>query len=156
MPMSKPARSDSIHLYFRISSNSSRTSSQNSLSASDSGASKSSGGVLVSGFLSACSCSIRAGRGSLRNSMTSALRSIYRGGLPASAGERVAAAKEAKSNSRLGQSGSLSGFLLFTKINCTLSQFGEAQVDAPPEHPQFPELAPASLYINNNAGAVDR
>ena len=39
-----------------------------------------------------------------------------------------AAAKEAKSNSRLGQSGALSGFLLFTKINCTLSQFGEAQV----------------------------
>src|ERR1035438_19129 len=52
----------------------------------------------------------------------------------------VVAAKEAKSNSRLGQSGALSGFLLFTKINCTLSQFGEAQVDAPPEHPQFPDL----------------
>src|ERR1035437_6497494 len=57
----------------------------------------------------------------------------------------VAAAKEAKSNSRLGQSGTLSGFLLFTKINCTLAQFGEAQVDAPTEHPQFPDLAPASL-----------
>ena len=48
-----------------------------------------------------------------------------------------------KSTSRLGQSGALSGFLLFTKINCTLVQFGEAQVDAPPEHPQFPDLAPA-------------
>jgi hypothetical protein len=40
----------------------------------------------------------------------------------------MAAAKEAKSNSRLGQSGALSGFLLFTKINCALVQFGEAQV----------------------------
>ena len=54
----------------------------------------------------------------------------------------MAAAKEAKSNSRLGQSGPLSGFLLFTKINCTLAQFGQEQVDAPPAHPQFPDLAP--------------
>ena len=66
----------------------------------------------------------------------------------------MAAAKEAKSNSRLGQSGALSGFLLFTKINCALVQFGEAQVDAPPEHPQFPDLAPASLSITNTGGAV--
>ena len=66
----------------------------------------------------------------------------------------VVAAKEAKSTSRLGQSGALSGFLLFTKINCTLVQFGEAQVDAPPEHPQFPDLAPASLSITNTGGLV--
>src|ERR1039458_2461906 len=66
----------------------------------------------------------------------------------------MVAAKEAKSNSRLGQSGALSGFLLFTRINCTLSQFGEAQVDAPPEHPQFPDLAPASLSITNTGGVV--
>ena len=43
----------------------------------------------------------------------------------------MAAAKEAKSTSRLGQSGALSGFLLFTKINCTLAKFGQEQVDAP-------------------------
>jgi hypothetical protein len=43
----------------------------------------------------------------------------------------MAAAKEAKSNSRLGQSGALSGFQLFAKINCTLAQFGQEQVDAP-------------------------
>jgi hypothetical protein len=49
----------------------------------------------------------------------------------------MAAAKEAKSNSRLGQSGTLSGFLLFTKINCTLSKFGQDQVDAPPARPLF-------------------
>ncbi len=29
------------------------------------------------------------------------------------------------SNTRLGQSGPLSGFLFFTKINCTLAQFGQ-------------------------------
>jgi hypothetical protein len=50
----------------------------------------------------------------------------------------MAAAKEAKSNTRLGQNGALSGFQLFTKINCTLAQFGQDQVDAPPAQPQFP------------------
>src|ERR1039458_22350 len=63
----------------------------------------------------------------------------------------MAAAKEAKSNSRLGQSGALSGFQLFTKINCTLAQFGQDTVTAPPAHPQFPELAPASLVITNRS-----
>jgi hypothetical protein len=47
----------------------------------------------------------------------------------------VAAAKEAKSSTRLGQNGTLSGFLLFTKINCTLAQFGQEQVTAPPAQP---------------------
>jgi hypothetical protein len=65
-----------------------------------------------------------------------------------------AAAKEAKSNSRLGQSGPLSGFLLFTKINCTLAQFGQAPVDAPPASPQFPALAPVSFSITNTGGVV--
>ena len=54
----------------------------------------------------------------------------------------MAAAKEAKSTSRLGQSGPLSGFQLFAKINCTLAQFGQEQVDAPPAPPQFPDMAP--------------
>ena len=66
----------------------------------------------------------------------------------------MAAAKEAKSNPRLNQSGSLSGFLLFTKINCTLSQFGQAPVDAPPAHPQFADLAPQGLVITNNNGVI--
>ena len=66
----------------------------------------------------------------------------------------MAAAKEAKSNSRLGQSGSLSGFLLFTKINCTLAHFGQAQVDAPPASPQFPDLAPVNLVITNTGGTI--
>jgi hypothetical protein len=66
----------------------------------------------------------------------------------------VAAAKETKSNSRLGQSGALSGFQLFAKINCTLAQFGQEQVDAPPARPQFPDLAPASLAITNTGGVI--
>jgi hypothetical protein len=66
----------------------------------------------------------------------------------------MAAAKEAKSNSRLGQSGALTGFLLFTKINCTLAEFGQDTVTAPPAYPQFPELAPASFSITNTAGVI--
>ena len=57
-------------------------------------------------------------------------------------------------HARLGQSGALSGFLLFTKINCTLAQFGQAQVDAPPDHPQFPELAAQDFVITNTAGVI--
>ena len=66
----------------------------------------------------------------------------------------MAAAKDAMSNPRLNQSGSLSGFLLFTKINCTLAQFGQAQVDAPPDHPQFPDLAAQNFVITNTAGVI--
>jgi hypothetical protein len=67
---------------------------------------------------------------------------------------RPNAAKETKSNSRLGQSGPLSGFQLFAKINCTLAQFGQEQVDAPPAPPQFPDLAPPGLLITNTGGAI--
>ena len=66
----------------------------------------------------------------------------------------MASAKEAKSNSRLGQSGALTDFLLFTKINCTLAKFGQAQVDAPPDHPQFPDLAAQNFVITNTAGVI--
>jgi hypothetical protein len=66
----------------------------------------------------------------------------------------MAAAKEVKSNSRLGQNGSLSGFQLFTKINCTLAQFGQDQVTAPPASPQFPELAPARETLASHGQIV--
>src|ERR1035441_3327044 len=66
----------------------------------------------------------------------------------------MAAAKEAKSDTRLGQNGPLSGFLLFTKINCTLAQFGQAQVEAPPDRPQFPDLAAQNFVITNTAGVI--
>ena len=66
----------------------------------------------------------------------------------------MVAAKEAMSNTRLDQNGPLSGFLFFSKINCTLAQFGQEQVDAPPAQPQFPDLAPQGLVITNTAGAI--
>ena len=68
--------------------------------------------------------------------------------------EWMAAATAVKSNSRLGQSGALSGFQLFAKINCTLVQFGKAQVDTPALRPEFPDLAPQGLVITNTAGVV--
>ena len=45
--------------------------------------------------------------------------------------EWMAAASAVKSTSRLGQNGALSGFQLFTKINCTLARFGQDQVGQP-------------------------
>jgi hypothetical protein len=68
--------------------------------------------------------------------------------------EWMAAASDVKSNSRLGQSGALSGFQLFAKLNCTLAQFGGDPVDTPPLRPQFEDLAPKSLIITNTAGVV--
>ena len=67
---------------------------------------------------------------------------------------RLRAAAGDSSVSRLGQSGSLTGQQLFNKINCTLAQFGQDQVDAPPARPQFPSLAPQSFVITNTAGTV--
>jgi len=66
----------------------------------------------------------------------------------------MAAAENAKSNPRLNQSGSLSGFLLFTKINCALAHFGQDQVDAPPAQPQFQAMAPQNLVIANTGGTI--
>ena len=66
----------------------------------------------------------------------------------------MAAAENAKSNPRLNQSGNLSGFQLFIKINCALAQFGQDQVDAPPAQPQFPTLAPQNLVITNTGGTI--
>jgi hypothetical protein len=66
----------------------------------------------------------------------------------------MAAAEETSSTSRLGQSGALSGFQLFAKLNCTLARFGQPQVDAPTERPQFPAKAPTGLVITNNAGVI--
>ena len=66
----------------------------------------------------------------------------------------MAAAKETMSNPRLNQSGNLTGFLLFTKINCTLTQFGQDEVDAPPVQPQFPPLAADALVITNTNDVI--
>ena len=66
----------------------------------------------------------------------------------------MTAASEVKSTSRLGQSGALSGFQLFAKINCTLAQFGGDSVDSPPLRPQFEDLAAEDLVITNTAGTI--
>jgi hypothetical protein len=66
----------------------------------------------------------------------------------------IAAARGVNSVSRLGQKGALTGAQLFTKINCTLAQFGLDQVEAPPFRPQFDALAPQNLVIANASGAI--
>jgi hypothetical protein len=66
----------------------------------------------------------------------------------------TAAASGVNSTSRLGQSGPLTGQQLFNKINCTLAQFGQDQVQVPPARPQFPSLAPQNLVIANASGAI--
>ena len=66
----------------------------------------------------------------------------------------MATAKDVMSNPRLNQSGNLSGFQLFIKINCALAQFGQEQVDAPPALPLFTALAPQNLVITNTGGTV--
>ncbi len=66
----------------------------------------------------------------------------------------IAAAETQKSKSRLGQSGPLTGSQLFVKVNATLAQFGQAEVDVPPAVPSFEALAPAGLVITNAAGVI--
>ena len=56
--------------------------------------------------------------------------------------------------SRLGQSGPMTGYQLFAKINCTLAQFGQDQVDAPPGPPNTPAVAVQGLLITNTGGAI--
>jgi len=64
------------------------------------------------------------------------------------------AASGYQSRPTLGQSGPLTGLQLFTKINCTLAQLGQAPVDAPPQNPVFPDLAPQALVITNVGGVI--
>jgi hypothetical protein len=67
--------------------------------------------------------------------------------------QHAAAASGVQSASRLG-SGPLTGQQLFNKINCTLAQFGQDSVDAPPARPAFPKLAPQGLVITNAGGVI--
>ena len=93
-------------------------------------------------------------RGSVSHGILTKVSARWRTLLETQRATWMAAAKEAKSNSRLGQSGTLSGFQLFTKINCALAQFGQTLVDAPPDRPQFPDLAAQNLVITNTAGVI--
>ncbi len=64
------------------------------------------------------------------------------------------AAESFRSTPTLGQSGPLTGFQLFARINCKLALLGQDPVDVPPAAPQFPALAPRGLVITNTDGVV--
>jgi len=64
------------------------------------------------------------------------------------------AGRRYQTRSRLGQSGPMTGYQLFAKINCTLAQFGQDQVDVPPGPPNTPSVAVQGLLITNTGGNV--
>ena len=64
------------------------------------------------------------------------------------------AGRRYQTRSRLGQSGPMTGYQLFAKINCVLAQFGQDQVDVPPGPPNLPAVAPQALVITNSGGAI--
>jgi hypothetical protein len=55
---------------------------------------------------------------------------------------------------RLNQSGVLSGYLLFVKINCNLATLGLPPVAVPPPLPQFGRDAVGPLIITNTKGVI--
>jgi hypothetical protein len=64
------------------------------------------------------------------------------------------AGKVVRSDSRLGQSGPLSGFQLFVKVNCNLEIVGEPTVTTPPAVPAFESNVVKGLELTNPGGAV--
>jgi hypothetical protein len=58
------------------------------------------------------------------------------------------------STAPLGQSGPLTGLQLFIKVNATLAEFGQDQVDTPPTYPSFDKLAPQDLTATSTGGVV--
>ena len=66
----------------------------------------------------------------------------------------TAEAKQHQSRPRLGQSGPLTGLQLYAKINCNLLIIGGAEVDTPPQAPQFGVLPVSGLAITNTGGVV--
>jgi len=64
-------------------------------------------------------------------------------------------AHEVYSRPRLGQSGRLSGYLLFVKINSTLAYQGEALVIIPPERPTFDANPVGPLVATNTGSGID-
>jgi hypothetical protein len=73
---------------------------------------------------------------------------------PEQCGMWIAFASTVNSKPRLGQSGPLTGYQLFMKINSTLAYWGKPQVDLPPPYPQFPQLAVSSLSVANVANVL--
>ena len=66
----------------------------------------------------------------------------------------IAAGQDHRTARRLNQSGPLSGFLFFIKINFNLATIGLPPVFDPPELPQFPDNPVEELAITNTNGAV--
>jgi hypothetical protein len=64
------------------------------------------------------------------------------------------AGKQHQSKSRLGRSGPLSGFQLYSKINCSLLNIGLPAVSVPPAAPAFALLPVTGLTITNASGVV--
>jgi hypothetical protein len=66
----------------------------------------------------------------------------------------TAVARQYQSKSRLGQSGPLTGFQLYTKINCSRLIVGNTVVTAAPAAPAFALLPVSGLVITNAAGVI--
>jgi hypothetical protein len=64
------------------------------------------------------------------------------------------AGKVIRSQARLGQSGPLSGFLLFVKVNANLLIVGESSVNSPPAVPAFDSNVVQGLELTNPSGVV--
>jgi hypothetical protein len=66
----------------------------------------------------------------------------------------TAEASQHQSKARLGQSGPLTGFQLYAKINCSLLIIGDEVVSAPPAAPVFDLLPVSGLVITNANGVI--
>jgi hypothetical protein len=66
----------------------------------------------------------------------------------------IVVALEVDSHPRLGQSGSLNGCQLFTKINFNLAIVGADQMDEPPARPEFGKNPVGALLITNTGGRI--
>ena len=64
------------------------------------------------------------------------------------------AAANYQSRPSLGQSGPLTGFQLFQKLNAILRQLGQDPTDTPTPRPQFGANAPQNLVITNTGGTI--
>jgi hypothetical protein len=65
-----------------------------------------------------------------------------------------ATAGDARTRPRLNQSGRLSGFLLFVRINCNLAKHNLPPVDVPPAVPRLGRNPVAQLIITNTKGTI--
>jgi hypothetical protein len=69
-------------------------------------------------------------------------------------GDWNATVGDARTRPRLNQSGRLSGFLLFVRINCNLAKHNLAPVDEPPAVPQLGRNPVGQLLITNTQGDI--